>query len=77
VAAAVRAGVEAIGPQMLVVTSDCGFGRQGVNRAVAAHKASALVQGMNVVRRELGYPEANVRAADPALQIDLHAAVDG
>src|SRR5579862_2304808 len=74
VAAAVRAGVEAIGPEMLAVTTDCGFGRQGVNRAVAAHKASALVQGTNVVRRELGLPEAPVRAADPALQVDVHAA---
>jgi 5-methyltetrahydropteroyltriglutamate--homocysteine methyltransferase len=72
VADAVRAGVEAIGPEMLAVSSDCGFGRQGVNRAVAAHKASALVQGTNVVRRELGHPPARVRAADPALQIDLH-----
>jgi 5-methyltetrahydropteroyltriglutamate--homocysteine methyltransferase len=74
VAAAVRAGVDAVGPEMLVVTSDCGFGRQGVNRSVAAHKTSALVQGTNVVRRELGYPEAVVRAADPALQIDVHSA---
>ena len=72
VAAAVRAGVEVIGPELLAVSTDCGFGRQGVNRAVAAHKASALVQGTNVVRRELGHPEAPVRAADPALQVDTH-----
>jgi 5-methyltetrahydropteroyltriglutamate--homocysteine methyltransferase len=72
VAAAVRAGVEVIGPELLAVTTDCGFGRQGVNRSVAAHKASALVQGTNVVRRELGFTEARVRAADPLLQIDRH-----
>jgi 5-methyltetrahydropteroyltriglutamate--homocysteine methyltransferase len=66
--------VEAVGPELLVVTTACGFGRQGVPRAVAAHKASALVQGTNVVRRELGLPEARVRAADPALQIDVHPA---
>jgi 5-methyltetrahydropteroyltriglutamate--homocysteine methyltransferase len=73
VAAAVRAGVDAIGPEKLVVTTACGFGRQGVPRAVAAHKASALVHGTNLIKRELGYPEARVRAADPALQIDVHA----
>jgi len=72
VADAVRAGVEAIGPEMLAVSTDCGFGRQGVPRAVAAYKAAALVQGTNVVRRELGHAEARVRAADPALQIDVH-----
>jgi 5-methyltetrahydropteroyltriglutamate--homocysteine methyltransferase len=66
--------VDAIGPEMLVVTTACGFGRQGVPRAVAANKTSALVQGTNVVRRELGLPEATVRAADPALQIDVHGA---
>jgi hypothetical protein len=27
----------------------------------------ALVQGTNIVRRELGLPEARVRAADPTL----------
>jgi 5-methyltetrahydropteroyltriglutamate--homocysteine methyltransferase len=74
VAAAVRAGVDAIGPEMLVVTTACGFGRQGVPRPVAAHKASALVQGTNAVRRELGLPEVRVRAADPTLQIDVHPA---
>jgi 5-methyltetrahydropteroyltriglutamate--homocysteine methyltransferase len=77
VAAAVRAGVEAIGPEMLVVTTACGFGRQGVPRPVAAQKTSALVQGTNVVRRELGLPEARVRAADPALQVDVHPGTGG
>ena len=62
-----------IGPELLAVTTDCGFARQGVNRAVAAHEASALAQGTNVVRRELGHPPAPVRAADPALQIDTPA----
>ena len=71
VAASVRAAVEVIGPAHLAVTSDCGFGRQGVPRAVALFKASALVQGTNVVRAELGLPQAHVRSADPTLQVDV------
>jgi 5-methyltetrahydropteroyltriglutamate--homocysteine methyltransferase len=72
VAASVRAAAEVLGPEHLAVTSDCGFGRQGVPRPVALFKASALVQGTNVVRRELGLPESRVRSADPALQVDVH-----
>src|SRR5204862_3690408 len=54
----------------LVLTSDCGFGRQGSNRLVAFYKSAAIVQGANIVRRELGVEEEPVRAADPLLQID-------
>jgi 5-methyltetrahydropteroyltriglutamate--homocysteine methyltransferase len=70
VAAAVRGAAAVIGPEHLAVTSDCGFGRQGVPRAVALYKTSALVQGTNVVRRELGLPERRVRSAEAALQVD-------
>jgi 5-methyltetrahydropteroyltriglutamate--homocysteine methyltransferase len=54
----------------LVLTSDCGFGRGGPNRLVAFYKATAIAQGANIVRRELGLPESRVRAADPATQVD-------
>jgi 5-methyltetrahydropteroyltriglutamate--homocysteine methyltransferase len=74
VAASVRAAAAVIGPENLAVTSDCGFGRQGVPRAVALFKASALVQGTNVVRGELGLPQARVRSADAALQVDVNPA---
>jgi hypothetical protein len=30
------------------------------------------VQGTNVVRRELGLPEARVRSADAGLQVDVN-----
>ena len=53
------------------MSSDCGFGRQGCNREIAFYKASALAQGCNIVRRELGLPTTYVAAADPALQIDV------
>ncbi len=52
--------------ERLVVSSDCGFGREDISRRIAFHKCVAIVQGVNIVRRELGLPEAAIRAADPA-----------
>jgi 5-methyltetrahydropteroyltriglutamate--homocysteine methyltransferase len=66
----VRYALSHIDPENLVLTSDCGFGRQGSNRLVAFYKSAAIVQGANIVRRELGVEEEPVRAADPLLQID-------
>jgi 5-methyltetrahydropteroyltriglutamate--homocysteine methyltransferase len=74
VAADVRRALQYIDADRLVLSSDCGFGRQGVPRPIALYKAAALAQGANIVRRELGAPEAAVRAADPALQVDVPAA---
>ena len=54
-----------------MLSSDCGFGRQGVPRPIAFYKAAALAQGANIVRRELGAEQTEPRAADPALQIDV------
>jgi 5-methyltetrahydropteroyltriglutamate--homocysteine methyltransferase len=71
VAADIRLALEHIDPEHLVLSSDCGFGRQGVPRPIAFYKAAALVQGANIVRDELGLPTTPVRAADPALQIDV------
>lgn len=70
VAADIRYALSHVDPERLVLTSDCGFGRQGPTRSVAFYKAAAIAQGTNIVRRELGLPEAGVRAADPRLQID-------
>jgi 5-methyltetrahydropteroyltriglutamate--homocysteine methyltransferase len=67
----VRRALEYIDPEHLVLSSDCGFGRQGVPRPIAYYKAAALAQAANIVRRELGFPETPTRAADPALQIDV------
>ena len=66
----IRYALNHIEPENLVLTSDCGFGRQGSNRLVALYKSAAIVQGANIVRRELGADEEPVRAADPLLQID-------
>jgi len=43
----------------------------GCNREIAFYKASAIAQGCNIVRRELGLAVTYVPAADPALQIDV------
>ena len=44
-----------------------GFGREGLSRRIAYYKCVALVEGANIVRRELGLPETRVRASDPSL----------
>src|SRR5664279_120522 len=71
VAATIRQALKHIAPQQLIVSSDCGFGRQGCNRDIAFFKAASIAQGTNTVRRELGLPETVVRAAEPALQTDI------
>ena len=65
VAALLRKALDHIPPERLVVTTDCGFGREGLSRRIAYYKMVSLVRGTNIVRRELGLPEARVRAADP------------
>jgi 5-methyltetrahydropteroyltriglutamate--homocysteine methyltransferase len=67
VAGLIRKALEYIPPGRLVVTTDCGFGREGLSRRIAYYKCVSLVQGTNIVRRELGLPEAPIRAADPKL----------
>jgi 5-methyltetrahydropteroyltriglutamate--homocysteine methyltransferase len=37
----------------LILSSDCGFGRQGLSRLVAFHKAEALAQAAATVRADL------------------------
>jgi 5-methyltetrahydropteroyltriglutamate--homocysteine methyltransferase len=64
VAALLRRALEHIEPERLVVSSDCGFGREGMTRRIAFYKMVAIVLGTNIVRRELGLPQARCRAAD-------------
>jgi 5-methyltetrahydropteroyltriglutamate--homocysteine methyltransferase len=71
VATEIRKALRYIPPERLIVSSDCGFGRQGCNREIAFYKSSAIAQGANIVRKELGLPVTYVPAADPALQIDV------
>ena len=71
VAGEIRKALKYIPAEQLIVSSDCGFGRQGCNREIAFYKASAIAQGCNIVRRELGLPTTEVPAADPMLQTDI------
>jgi 5-methyltetrahydropteroyltriglutamate--homocysteine methyltransferase len=66
-----RAALRHIDPENLILSSDCGFGRQGANRLIAYYKAAAIAQGANIIRRELGGEERPVPATDPALQVDV------
>ena len=63
VATLIRTALRYIEPERLIVSSDCGFGRQGMSRMHALYKMVAIVQGTNIVRREIGLPEAPVAAA--------------
>lgn len=65
VASVIRKALEYIPPERLVITADCGFGREGLSRRIAHYKCIALVLGTNIVRKELGLEQVYVRAADP------------
>jgi 5-methyltetrahydropteroyltriglutamate--homocysteine methyltransferase len=71
VADRVRTALHHIDPTQLIVSTDCGFGRQGCNRDIAFFKTVALAAGTNLVRRELGLPTSAIPACDPALQTDI------
>jgi 5-methyltetrahydropteroyltriglutamate--homocysteine methyltransferase len=75
VAEVIHKALKYIPPERLIVSSDCGFGRQGCNREIAFYKASAIAQGANMVRKELGFPTTYIPAADPSLQIDVVPAI--
>src|SRR5438045_8419809 len=70
VAHEIRKALKYIPPERLILSSDCGFGRQGCNREIAFYKASAIAQGCNLVRRELGLSAGYVAAAEPMLEIE-------
>jgi 5-methyltetrahydropteroyltriglutamate--homocysteine methyltransferase len=61
----VRRALKHIPADRLILSSDCGFGREGMSRRIAFYKMVAIVRGANIVRRELGLPEARCLAADP------------
>ena len=69
VAELVRLALEHIPPERLVLSSDCGMGREGMSRRHAYYKMVSLVLGTNIVRKELGLPEAECLAADPAYSL--------
>jgi 5-methyltetrahydropteroyltriglutamate--homocysteine methyltransferase len=69
VAALARKALEHIPAERLILSSDCGMGREGMSRRHAAYKMVSLVRGANIVREELGLEEAEVVAADPGYSL--------
>jgi 5-methyltetrahydropteroyltriglutamate--homocysteine methyltransferase len=71
VAALIREALKNIPAERLIVSSDCGMGREGMSRRHATYKMVAMVLGTNIVRKELGLPEAECLAADPRYSLTL------
>jgi len=64
VAALIRKALKHISLERLILSTDCGFGRERMSRRIAFYKMVSIVRGADIVRRELGLPEAECRAAD-------------
>jgi len=64
VAGLIRRALEHIPVERLVICSDCGMGREGMSRRHAFYKMVSIVLGTNIVRKELGLPQAQCLAAD-------------
>jgi 5-methyltetrahydropteroyltriglutamate--homocysteine methyltransferase len=71
VAGLIRKALEHVPAERLVLSSDCGMGREGMSRRHAFYKMVSIVLGTNLVRRERGLPEA------PCLAADLHYSMIG
>jgi 5-methyltetrahydropteroyltriglutamate--homocysteine methyltransferase len=69
VADTVREALKHIPAERLVLSSDCGMGREGMSRRHAFYKMVALVQGTNLVKQELGLPLAESLGADPKFSL--------
>jgi 5-methyltetrahydropteroyltriglutamate--homocysteine methyltransferase len=64
VARLLRDALRHIPPERLIISSDCGFGREGMTRRIAFYKMIAIAKGTNIVRTELGIPTTEVRSAE-------------
>src|SRR5215470_11221775 len=73
IAALIREALKHIPPERLIISSDCGMGREGMGRRHATYKMVAMVLGTNLVRKELGLPEAPCRAADARFSLTVTA----
>jgi 5-methyltetrahydropteroyltriglutamate--homocysteine methyltransferase len=69
VAELVRLALKNIPVERLILCSDCGMGREGMSRRHAFYKMVSLVRGTNIVRKELGIPQADCIAADPGYSL--------
>jgi 5-methyltetrahydropteroyltriglutamate--homocysteine methyltransferase len=69
VATLVRQALKVIPAERLILSSDCGMGREGMSRRHAFYKMVSLVQGVNAVKTELGLPVTDALAADPKFSL--------
>jgi 5-methyltetrahydropteroyltriglutamate--homocysteine methyltransferase len=70
VADRVRRCLEYIPADRLVLSTDCGFGRQGLNRHLAFYKTVAIPMARNIVLKELGLEQRYIPATDEQLAWD-------
>jgi len=71
VAALIREALRYVPAERLIISSDCGMGREGMSRRHAVYKMVSMVLGTNIVRKELGLPEAECLAADPRFSLTV------
>ena len=64
-----RRALESIPAEKLILSTDCGFGRQGFNRHLAFFKTTAIPQGRNIVLEELGLEPRYVPIQDGATRV--------
>jgi 5-methyltetrahydropteroyltriglutamate--homocysteine methyltransferase len=64
IADVIREALKHIPAERLIITSDCGMGREGMSRRHARYKMVSMVLGTNIIRKELGLPEADCLTAD-------------
>jgi len=69
VADLIRQSLKVIPVERLVLSSDCGMGREGMSRRHAFYKMVTLVQGANIVRKELRLPVIESLGADPKFSL--------
>jgi 5-methyltetrahydropteroyltriglutamate--homocysteine methyltransferase len=67
----IREALKYIPAERLIISSDCGMGREGMSRRHATYKMVAMVLGTNIVREELGLPLAECRAADDRFSLTV------
>lgn len=71
VADLIREALKHVPAERLIITSDCGMGREGMSRRHASYKMVAMVLGTNIVKKELGLPEAECLAADERFSLTV------
>ena len=71
IAALIREALKHIPPERLIISSDCGMGREGMGRRHASYKMVSMVLGTNMVRKELGLPQAECLAADQGYSLTV------